>query len=747
MKNVIFIFTGLFLSLSVLAQSPTDWTNTNPGNVSVFEETTNVNEGSSALGVTCTTQDQTNTEFMSASFTVTPGASYSASVDVYDNDSVGKVRLAINWDGTNAWGGYSSDGESWETIEETGTVPDGVTTAYVFFRFYDETSVTWDGDFSLILDNVTFTEDGGSNLVANGGFENWETLTPTAYTIPEIQDTVGNGGGNGSAIEGEYVETEGIVTAVYADEGKYVIQDGTGEWSGIWVAGSGAAQGDSVTVTGSVSEDGNLTQILADDVVVNNSGNTLPSAEVLPTGDCGQEAWEGVLLETTGTCTNDTVEDNYGEFPLDDGSGEILVDDYGLADMYYPTQDLDYTVTSPLTFNYGAFKIAVREEADIIEDVGTEPYLAITSPSDGATVNTTDVNIEFNVQNFTLGDGTGDGYILYSVDGGTAQNHYSDDPIQLTGLSEDEHTANLELVDDTGSPLDPAVTASVSFTVNLSGTTSIYDIQYTEDASGDSPMVDQEVTISGIVTAVDGDNFWIQDAPGAWNGIYVYYAQSGGPAIGDSVTATGTVEEYYDVTQISSVTDMTVISNGHTPSVAEITTDQANGEGFESVLVQVEGTNNGPVDDYGQWPVNDGSGNILIDDELFSYTPTEGNDYRVTGVTTYSFSEWKIWPRDSADVEDLGVSTDPAVIINSPGNGDVIYTDAVDVNFVVNNFDLGTDGKLAYSIDGGTVSYQTTSDPVSFTDLSEAEHTVDLELVDMSENPLSPAVTASVTFT
>jgi predicted extracellular nuclease len=750
MKKITLIFTGLILSLSVVvsAQTLTDWTNENPGNVTLSQETTNVNEGTSALGVISTTQNQASTEVVSASFPVTPDAAFTATVDIYDNDIAGRVRLNLSFDGDPEWGPYSSDGTDFETIEMTGTVPSEATTATVFFRFYDFED-DWDGDFECILDNATFTEDGGANLVPNGGFENWETLTPTEYLISEIQDTTGNGGGNGSAVEGEYVETSGIVTAVY--ESDYVIQDGTGEWNGIWVAGTGVARGDSVTVTGTVSENSNLTTILQDNIVINNSGNTLPAPEVLATGDCGEEAWEGVLLETTGTCTNDTVEDNYGEFPLDDGSGEIKIDDYGLADMYYPTQGLDYTVTSPLRFAYGSFRIAVREEADIVEDVGTEPYLAITSPSDGETVNTSDVNIEFNVQNFVLGDGTGDGYLSYSVDGGADQAHYTTDPISLIGLTEDTHTVDMELLDDVGNPLTPAVTASVSFTVNLSGSTSIYDIQYTTDPSGDSPMVDQEVTIAGIVTAVDGDNFWMQDAPGEWNGVYVYYAQSGGPARGDSVTVTGTVEEYYDVTQISSVTDMTVITNGHTPAVADITTGQASDEGFESVLVQVEGLNSAPVDDYGQWPLNDGSGNILIDEELFSYTPTEGNDYRVTGIATYSYSEWKIWPRDAADIDDLGASTEPMVIISYPENGDVIYTDFVDMVFTVYNFTLGTDGKLAYSIDGGAVSYQTTGDPISFTGgptgLSEGDHTVELELVDMSENPLSPAVSSSVTFT
>ncbi|MFP4663923.1 MAG: T9SS type A sorting domain-containing protein [Bacteroidales bacterium] len=747
MRKLLLIMIGMFVSFGVFAQTLTDWTNANPGNITLTQETSNVNEGTSALGVISTTQSQGDTEVLSATFTVTPDATFAASVDVYDNDIAGRARLNVEFDdGTTEWGPYSSDGTDFETIELTGDVPTDATTATVFFRFYDYAD-DWDGDFECILDNVIFTEDGGDNLVPNGGFENWETLTPTEYLISEIQDTTGNGGGNGSAVEGEYVETNGIVTAVY--DGEYVIQDGTGMWSGVWVAGSGVDQGDDVTVTGNVSEDNNLTTILADDVTVNSSENTLPAAEVLATGDCPQEGWEGVLLETTGTCTNDTVEDNFGEFPLDDGSGEVLVDDYGLASMYYPTQGNDYTVTSPLMFSYGAFKIAVRTEADIVEDVGTEPYLAITSPADGSTVNSADVEIEFDVQNFVLGDGTGDGYLAYSVDGGVDEAHYTTDPISLTGLTEETHTVDMELLDGAGDPLSPAVTASVSFTVDLSTgpeLISIYDIQYTEEASGDSPYDGQEVATAGIVTAVNDDKFWLQDGTGAWNGIYVYYIDTPGPARGDSVIVYGTVVEYNNLTEISPVDSIDIVSNGNTlPAPAEVTTGEAGTEAYEGVLVQVEGVNNNAPDEYNEWDVNDGSGEVMVDDLLYTFEPTIGNSYNVTGVVEYYFN-FKILPRDENDIIDLGVSTDPNIAITSPTNGDVIYTDAVDIEFNVSNFTVGTDGKVAYSLDDAAYTYQETADPITFTDLTEGSHSVSLELVDMSENPLSPEVTATVNF-
>ena len=59
--------------------------------------------------------------------------------------------------------------------------------------------------------------------------------------------------------------------------------------------------------------------------------------------------------------------------------------------------------------------------------------------------------------------------------------------------------------------------------------TSIYDIQYVSDPDADdaSPLLEQEVTINGVVTA----EFWgsddrkfmqVQDANGPWNGVVCY---------------------------------------------------------------------------------------------------------------------------------------------------------------------------------------------------------------------------------
>ncbi|MDZ7797315.1 MAG: hypothetical protein U5N56_09880 [Candidatus Marinimicrobia bacterium] len=118
---------------------------------------------------------------------------------------------------------------------------------------------------------------------------------------------------------------------------------------------------------------------------------------------------------------------------------------------------------------------------------------------------------------------------------------------------------------------------------------------------------------------------YIQDAPGAWNGIFVYLGTDinnlvGDSVIvaeGDSVTLTGTVDEYYNVTQIKDVTSLVVEEYGvGCYSPITVPTDSLNQEKYEGCLVRVKDVAvSTPDAGYGEWGVDDGSGEILIDDE------------------------------------------------------------------------------------------------------------------------------------
>jgi len=134
----------------------------------------------------------------------------------------------------------------------------------------------------------------------------------------------------------------------------------------------------------------------------------------------------------------------------------------------------------------------------------------------------------------------------------------------------------------------------------------IAEIQGTTDIS---PFEDQEITTTGIVTAVASNSYFIQDGNAVRSGVYVY-DQGNVPLVGDEVTLTGTVDEYYEMTEIVSVTAFTVnSSNNAIPSPIVLTTSEANNEDYEGMLVQVDNaTCTNPDLGFGEWELNDGSG-------------------------------------------------------------------------------------------------------------------------------------------
>jgi len=195
------------------------------------------------------------------------------------------------------------------------------------------------------------------------------------------------------------------------------------------------------------------------------------------------------------------------------------------------------------------------------------------------------------------------------------------------------------------------VTISVG-TIDPPTPQTIHDIQFTSAPDGASPLAGTAVATGGIVTGAYGSGYWIQNGNGPWSGLFVFDG-SIAPAIGDSVTVTGNVTEYFGLTEVNGVTAAAIVSSGNpVPTTTDITTAAANTEPYESVLVRVANADCTVLPDgNGQWKVNDGSGDVFVDDLLFAYTPAVGVSYNVTGPLSYSFSEWKIEPRDANDIE------------------------------------------------------------------------------------------------
>jgi uncharacterized protein len=132
---------------------------------------------------------------------------------------------------------------------------------------------------------------------------------------------------------------------------------------------------------------------------------------------------------------------------------------------------------------------------------------------------------------------------------------------------------------------------------------------YTLQGSGTtSPFVGQAVTTTGVVTRLNSNGFFIQDLTGDGNaatsdGMFVF-STSFAPAAGSLVRVAGTVIEFNTgagsnadtaskpLTEISSVSAVTVLGTGYTIAPTPITLPLAAGDGFErfeGMLVSIGG--------------------------------------------------------------------------------------------------------------------------------------------------------------
>ncbi|PCJ82589.1 MAG: hypothetical protein COA49_00580 [Bacteroidetes bacterium] len=226
-----------------------------------------------------------------------------------------------------------------------------------------------------------------------------------------------------------------------------------------------------------------------------------------------------------------------------------------------------------------------------------------------------------------------------------------------------------------------------------------------------SPLIEQVVTIQGIVTAANDYSYFIQDGSGAWNGIYIY-DNTNLPTVGDDVILEGEVSEYFDLTEISNITYFETVSSGNTlPAavVVETAVIAADGEPYEGCLVQiVNAVCTTPDADFGQGYFNDSSGDCMVDDMLYMPDPAWVLDeyYTITGVLNFSYDEYKIEPRDASDVSiGMAVGTIELTSINLYPNPTVDV-----VNFTLNTTAVAhvydANGRLVFSnnVASGNVS-------------------------------------------
>ncbi len=487
-----------------------------------------------------------------------------------------------------------------------------------------------------------------------------ELATVTPLTMAEAR----------AQAEGETVTVEGIITATtfgtVGSSTQAAIQDSTGAVI-IYGGGfdAGLTIGDLVTVTGTIDIYYNLIEIAVTDptqVVIVSSGNDLPAIqnltvpEILAAGvDYESELIHldsltivGGTWPTSNSSTNMTVADANGiTLPMRiDGDTDLHTYDAMLG--YF---NFDGIVGR---FN-DDFQIFPRFYADLQQIGDPTPQITGVSQDPASPTPADDVIISATIIDNSMVE---DASLNYTVDSGTEMTvAMVASPGSIFSGTIPAQAANavvsytISATDDLGGV---STTEASSYIVYGGSITTIASLQDGTVPAGTS------VTIEGIVTAEpyafypedDLHYYFIQDDFSAQSGIKVY--DPGRPlAEGDEIRMTGTVTEYYDMTEIIDVTEIEVLSSGNTmdPLVITLGGDM---EMYEGCLVELQDVSvSEAANDYGEWIVTDGTNTQVVDDAAdYFYTPVVGEVLSsVVGVIDYSYGIYKLLPRLAKDIQ------------------------------------------------------------------------------------------------
>tara|TARA_B100001250_G_C19783340_1_gene782932 strand:- start:776 stop:2059 length:1284 start_codon:yes stop_codon:yes gene_type:complete len=215
---------------------------------------------------------------------------------------------------------------------------------------------------------------------ASGTFFGSEIIPPFPFEgiitpIYEIQ-----GQQEFSPYEGQTVNTTGIVTGAFANS--FYIQNGSGPWSGIYIYSSGGlvSMGDSVIVSGEVSEfcwDGSspcncsscggagVTEFYQpEDIYIISNNNELPEPIIVPSGEALSEQYEGVLVRMEDVeCTS--LPGGFGVWQVNDGSGECGIHNTPDGYEFDPQVGEVYNVTGIVTSTFNEWKVDLRIPSDV----------------------------------------------------------------------------------------------------------------------------------------------------------------------------------------------------------------------------------------------------------------------------------------------------------------------------------------------------------------------------------------------
>ncbi len=302
-----------------------------------------------------------------------------------------RLSYSLNWAPfTSFWFAYSPS----DTLYK-GNIP--IQPANTFVRYFIQ-AMDSAGNFATLASSAF----GGASSDTSKGFF-FYTVLNRPLTIHDLQYTPFQNGRTpylGATVS----DIRGIVTADTANimisplnsggTNAWYMQTSNQPWNGIWVVGAESTMaslrnGDSIGVTGSLTEQYDVTQIynVENPVTVYSTGNAIPEPIDLTTGqfaisagngDPAAEPYESMLIRLSNLRVSNIypVFSDPSEYEVDDGSGAIIVRrdgtntysnepaDSSSGKTILKVGDPIYSMTGILYYSYNRYKIAPRTNAD-----------------------------------------------------------------------------------------------------------------------------------------------------------------------------------------------------------------------------------------------------------------------------------------------------------------------------------------------------------------------------------------------
>ncbi len=247
------------------------------------------------------------------------------------------------------------------------------------------------GDEDATSGDATDETDGDdmADATSDGGTMDSGDGTAASNTVQDLRAQA-ESLSEGDSLSQPYRVEDAVVTAVNTNKatGFFIQQQsGTTDNSGLWVYTGGDAadlpsRGDVVTVEGSVTNYGGVIEIEQPSTVNVTGTGSVPSAvsvtaDEVMTGGSRADALEGVLVEVTNVEVLDGNPDSdagdFQEFLVgpSGASDGVRVDDYVYD---YPSDSIDpaqgdtfQSITGPLHYTHGNYKIVPRDGNDIVQ--------------------------------------------------------------------------------------------------------------------------------------------------------------------------------------------------------------------------------------------------------------------------------------------------------------------------------------------------------------------------------------------